>query len=265
MWGEKMYQQPFTILREKIPFVEYIWRIFLFLRRPCVETKDELKTGYMRFALYDIFLSVSLLAVIASLMSAAIYELKASDLLSIFWDQAVLYMAFGFQAYLSVAFFFCILWIFLLFEKKPNRIEICFLASLHFARWMALFLLAFFPLIVFDLHFIFHQGMSLEQYIQQHLLLTYVIIGIFIALYLYLCLRPLWMYLFPSKRRWVSSLLIIALTAGPTAVHKALPTIPITLVNSEKVLELFQRTEQFQKLSPEKKAVFNKKVLQTIQ
>jgi len=264
MWG-KMYKQPFAIFREKIPFVEYIWRIFLFLRRPYVETKDEIETGNMRFALYDIFLSISLLAVIASLMSVAIYDLKASDLLSVFWDQALFYMVIGFQAYLSVGFFYCILWIFLLCAKKPNKIELCFLASLHFARWVALFLYLFFPLIVFDLHFIFHQGISLQQYIQQHLLLTYVIIVIFTILYWYLCHRPLRMYLFLSRRTWVSSLFIIFLTVGPVVAHKVLPTIPINLVNREKVLELFQKTEQFQKLSPEKKAVFNKKVLQTIQ
>ena len=260
-----MYQQPFTIFREKIPFVEYIWRIFLFLRRPYVETQDEIETGNMRFALYDIFLSVSLFAVIASLMSIAIYDLKASDLFSIFWDQALVYIVFGFKAYLSVVFFFCILWIFLLFEKKPNKIEVCFLASLHFARWMALFLFLFFPLIVLDLHFILHLGISMQQFVQQHLLLAYVIIGIFAILYWCLCHRPLRMYLFLSRPTWFSSLLIIAITVGSVAVHKALPTIPVNLINREKVLELFQKTEQFKKLSPEKKAVFNKKVLQTIQ
>lgn len=199
--GKIMLSEPFNILREKVPFLEYSIRSLLLFLKPQIETQEQLKSGRMKYALWDIFLSVSLFTTVVGVLNVYNQKVDLATSLTAFSSQFVLLVEFGYYAYFSTFSFFIIVCIFM-FILKPADVHPfkgAYLASLHYARCYALFLFLFLPLLVLYINALFTELVTIDEFFNKAGPIGWLILGGFLGLYIWCCVIPIKKYWSPCK------------------------------------------------------------------
>ena len=121
--GVNLYFFPFSILIEKIPFLEYLLRAVKFIFNPHVETEYELPNGNMKYSLWDIVSVISLFTVVTGFVNLFSQQ-DYNRALSLFSSQFTLYFQFGYYAFWSTFIFFILYSIFYYLINKILELKV---------------------------------------------------------------------------------------------------------------------------------------------
>jgi len=193
-----MYTLPFEILKNKVPFLEFLWRNIKFLLKPKVETVQNFRTGESRYALWDLLTSLSLITLIYSIaymITSDEYYQSAQRLLT----QTNLIFSLGFYALPTIITFTAIIFlIFLIKMDLKSAIDSSIVCSMFFVRVYALFLLFIIPLIVFTIDLLSNEVKTINEFIENNLFLSYALLICNIAFLFWVLVHPLKVFVFPS-------------------------------------------------------------------
>src|SRR5690606_31674920 len=136
------------------------------IAKPNIETQEQLQAGKMKFALWDITLSISLFTTILGLLSIYNSDTDLTNSLSAFSSQFILLFEFGYYAYFSTLSFFIISLAFMLIFKPDelSPLKRAFLVSLQYARWYALFLFLSLPLLAIYIDKLFTNMLTIDKF-----------------------------------------------------------------------------------------------------
>ncbi|MBG0843495.1 hypothetical protein [Ectopseudomonas toyotomiensis] len=206
--------EPFRILREKAPFVEYVCRNAGLLFSPRVETLAELGQGQMRYALYDILLSLSVVALIVAYSSAFVVGVDLSSTASVFSNIQALFLGCAYYAYFSTGCFFLLI-LACMGIRRPaghTRIQGALLLTLHYARCYSLFLLLIVPLLLFLVDRSLQGMLTIDEYLKDEPVHALYFLVPFLAVYLHCCLLPMKRFWAPSKSDVISFMAVFLVT-----------------------------------------------------
>lgn len=254
-----MLIEPFIILKEKIPFIEYLNRVFHLITNPEIEKKESLTEGKMKYALWDIFLSISLFTVVIGFFTVFNPKNDIQETLSVFSSQFILLIEFGYYAFFSTTSFFVISAILLIILRKniKSAIEAAFLSSLHYARCYALFLFLFLPLVSIYINAMFSELMTIQEFTQEHSQKSWLCLLLFISLYVWCCAIPLKRFWSPFKSKFWSYALVLVITNTAFLANNIAPSLNALEINKEKACNLFLKSEKLLKESVDKRKKFN--------
>ncbi|EPS7037159.1 hypothetical protein ACVG95_004747 [Pseudomonas aeruginosa] len=255
--------EPFRILREKVPFLEYVCRSADLLLRPRVETLTELGQGQMRYALYDVLLSLSVVALIVAYSSAFVWGVDLSSAASVFSNIQALFLGFAYYAYFSTGCFFLLVLICMGIRKPTGHtcIQGALLLSLHYARCYSLFLLLIVPLLLFLIGRSLQGALTIDEYFQsrpEHALYFTVPL---LALYLHCCLLPMKRFWAPSKSGFVSFLIVLLITQLAFTFNVWLPSVARLELQWDTVCARMMASDKLAGLSMEQRQAFERSCL----
>lgn len=255
--------EPFRILREKVPFVEYMCRSAGLLFRPRVETLAELGQGQMRYALYDVLLSLSVVALIVAYSSAFVVGVDLSSAASVFSNIQALFLGFAYYAYFSTGCFFLLI-LACMGIRRPaghTRTQGAFLLTLHYARCYSLFLLLIVPLSLFLVDRSLQGMLTIDEYFQGEPVRTFYFMVPFLALYLHCCLLPMKRFWAPSKNGFVSFLAVLLVTQLAFTFNVWLPSVARLELQWEIVCARMMASDKVAGLSVEQRQAFERSCL----
>lgn len=261
--GRSLLLEPFRILREKIPFVEYVCRSASLLFRPRVETLAELGQGRMRYALYDILLSLSVVALIVTYSSAFAVGVDLSSTASVFSSIQALFLGFAYYAYFSTGCFFVLI-LACMGVRKPaghTRIQGAFLLTLHYALCYSLFLLLIVPLLLFLVDQSLQGVLTIDEYFQGEPVHALYFLVPFVALYLHCCLLPMKRFWAPSKSGFVSFLAVLLVTQLALSFNAWLPSVVRLELKWEIICARMMASNKVAGLSGEQQQAFERSCL----
>lgn len=253
-----MLKEPFEILKEKVPFIEYLFRGIKLVVNPSVESTGQLATGEMRFALWDIFLSVSLFTTILGLLTVYKPNTDLVDSLSAFSSQFVLLLEFGYYAYVSTFSFFILTWAFMHLFKVPNLSPLhgAFLASLHYARCYALFLFFFLPIVATYINLLFTDLLSINEFTQIYSGESWIALILFLGFFLWCCVVPIKKFWTPFKNRFLSYMFIALIYYLAFSANTLAPTLGALSLNQENACKLFMKSDKVKSLTKDQQLNF---------
>jgi len=124
---------PFKLVIEKVPFLEYFFRIFRFILWPKI-SKIELEKNDLRFALVDLVLSFSVFSILIALTTSNGTDLSFKDVTSIFNFQWVVLSFIYYTAvpagFIGFSYYIYFKWI----DKREKPGHSIYLLILHFIR-----------------------------------------------------------------------------------------------------------------------------------
>lgn len=255
--------EPFRILREKVLFVEYVCRSFGLLLCPRVETLAELGQGQMRYALYDILLSLSVVALIVAYSSTFVIGVGLSSAASVFSSIQALFLGFAYYAYFSTGCFFLLTLICMGFRRPAGYTSIqgAFLLTLHYARCYSLFLLLIVPLLLFLINRLLEGVLTIDEYFQVEPAHALYFIVPFLVLYLHCCLLPMKRFWAPSKSGFVSLMAVFLITQLAFTFNSWLPSVVRLELQWEVVCARMMASEKLAGLSVEQQQTFERSCL----
>lgn len=220
-----MYLEPFKILKDKMPFFEFVWRMGKLILHPKVESKDNFSSSESRFALWDIFLALSLIAVVMTLgyvFTGDDYFQRAQKVL----NQSNMLFSLGYYAVLTLLSFFLITFcIFRILQKRTDAFSDAFLATLFFARCHALKIILIAPFIIWNIDLLSSELMNYDEYIDQNLTKS-LFIGLISLILLVRCIyEPLRKFIFPSKTIGLSYIFITLILYASTELNQRVPAL----------------------------------------
>jgi hypothetical protein len=257
-----LYSEPFKILKEKIPFVEYVVRSIKLIIAPAVEKEEQIKNGRMKYALLDIFLSISLFSTIIAIL-AIFSDADLTRSLSAFSSQFALLLEFGYYAYFSVTVFFLIIFFSVRMSCQSWSLAFrkAFIISLQYARFYALFLSLFLPLVVVYLSYLFDEFLSPEQFANKFATESSVALVVFTFVYVWCCLIPIKRYWSPVKSRFISYVLVLLVTNLAFMANSMAPKLGALELNMEQACILLMESDRLENLTDEQRIKFKNKCL----
>ncbi|WP_119967609.1 hypothetical protein [Shewanella japonica] len=238
------YLTPFKILIQKIPFLEYLVRLVKFVWNPLIETETEFSTGYMRYALWDIVSVISLFTVSVGLMSLFDNN-NYSDSLSLFKNQFTFYFQFGFYAFWSTLMFFILTSVVVSVRHLELRFKEAFLCSFQYARYYALFLFLFFPLIAWYIHYLLYEATSIKVYVSENLFKSSCVLGVFTWLYVRCLIKPLTNYSQIFSNRKITAATFILLSWLAFTFNMYAPSIGVLKFDQKKACSIMLSNSKF--------------------
>ncbi|EJL6658963.1 hypothetical protein NMS70_003123 [Vibrio cholerae] len=237
-----MFKEPFKVLYNKFPFFEFIVRMVYLLLFPNIERSENLSKGPMKYALWDICLCVSLMAtsvIVIDIFSGSTYE----KMLSIFNNEFVVFLEFGYYAFCYTFIFFLILICCLfLIKKLTNNKEIkvahySYICSMQYARVYSLIMFLFFPIVLFALDLSLTVTRTMKSFVGEHIFSSWGVMLFFAVVYGYCLVRPIKKYLFPNKTRLIYPLMMV-FTLSPMFFSGFIPNIFNISLNNKIVYEI---------------------------
>ena len=209
-----MYSFPFSILIEKTPFLEYLLRAVKFIFNPHVETEYEIPNGNMKYSLWDIVSVISLFTVVTGFINLFSQQ-DYNRALSLFSSQFTFYFQFGYYAFWSTFIFFILYSITLSIRFWRLKLKEPFLCSLQYARFYALFLFLFFPLVAWHLNYILYEVSTIKEYVSKNTVWSFSVLGAFVYLYVRCLLNPISKYssIHLNQRITTPAIFVISLAA----------------------------------------------------
>ncbi|KPZ67639.1 hypothetical protein AN944_03981 [Shewanella sp. P1-14-1] len=183
---------PFRLVIEKVPFLEYFFRMSKFIVWPKIR-QSEIAKNDLRFALVDLVLSFSVFSVLIALTTSSATDLSFKDVTSIFnFEWVVLsfiYYSFVPAFFLGVFYLAYFTWI----DKREKPFASIYLLALHFLRTHSITVVLALYGFSFILSLYFNHGIHPKHFGEYFASLdnakTYSII--FIVLFLWIYLLPL--------------------------------------------------------------------------
>ncbi|MFA0546159.1 hypothetical protein [Vibrio splendidus] len=221
-----MYLEPFRVLYNKLPFFEFAVRMLLFVWNPKID--EDLRKDGIRCALWDIFLSTSLMAVSVILLDA-IFGTSFKKLLSILKFELSIFLEFGYFAFSYTALLFLISVGFVSAiklarkDRTINVVKMSFLASLQFARLYSLIMFLFFPIVLLVLDAAITKPDSVRYLVDKSIWISWGIMAFFIWLYTRCLVNPVRHYL--GVRNWWLAPVVIIYTFSPMFFTSYVPTV----------------------------------------
>lgn len=128
---------PFKLVIEKVPFLEFGWRLLCFIVKPVI-SKEELKSNVLRFAFVDYVLAFSVALVTIALLPANENEVSFRQILKMFNFE---WFALSFVYYTAIQFsviysLYCM--VFKFRAKSDRYLMDAYFMALHFIRVHAL-------------------------------------------------------------------------------------------------------------------------------
>lgn len=253
-----MFTEPFKILKEKIPFIEYSIRGIQLIFKPVIENQEQLHSGNMKFALWDVFLSISLFTTIIGLLSILEPNSDLNSILSVFSSQFTLLFEFGYIAYFSTFVFFILMLVFMsIFRTNDNDpLKGAFLVSLHYARFYALFLFCFLPFLLVYMQSLFTELMTIEEFTNKYLFES-LLVAFFIALlYVRCCVIPIKRFWEPVNSSIWSYLIVVFATYLAFSANSFAPNLGALELNKERACALFLKSNKVKGLNSDQQRNF---------
>lgn len=239
-----LYTTPFKVLIEKVPFFEYLVRLVKFIWNPRIEKASEFSTGYMRYALWDIVSVISLFTVSVGVMNL-VDNNNYSDSLNIFKNQFTFYFQFGYYAFWSTLIFFILTSVIVSVLNLELRFKEAFLCSFQYARYYALLLFLFFPLIAWYIHYLLYEVTSLKVYVSENLFKSSCILGVFAWLYVRCLLKPLINFSQLFSNRKITAVTFIVLSWMSFTLNMYAPSIGILNFDKNKACNIMLLNSKF--------------------
>jgi hypothetical protein len=239
-----LHKLPFEILAQKTPFLEYLIRVFKFIKKPQIEETLDLPDGEMKYALWDIISVVSLFTVLTGIMSLFDNN-NYNKALGVFSNQFTLYFQFGYYAFWSTLTFFIIIFIALSLRFRKFELNKAFLCTLQYARFYALFLFLLFPLFVWNLNLIIIELSNVKHWTGKNYLIGLLILSVFIYLYVRCYLNPTSEFSNLSANNNISKIFILILSLTAFSLNIYAPTIGILDTDHKKVCDLALSNNKF--------------------
>lgn len=254
-----MLIEPFKVLREKIPFLEYSIRCLQLILKPEIERPEQLKAGRMKFALWDIFLSLSLFMVVIGFLSVYNPTVDVINTLSALPSQFFLLLQFGYYAYFSTIAFFIITLVVMLVVRPVgiDPFKGAYMTSLHYARCYALFLFLFLPLVAIYINTMFSELLTINEFTNKHGLKSLVALIIFLGIYIWCCIIPIKKFWLPVKSNIGSYVLVIVVTNLAFSASVLAPNFGALELNKGKACGLFMKSDRVRGLTDSQQKTFN--------
>ena len=266
MGKQGLYSIPFEILREKVPFLEYLIRVISFALYPKIETMDQFKTGDLRFGLWDIILTISLFGTTLGLLSIFYSDSNLSEYMAVFTVQFMVPFEFGWYAFSYTAIFYCILLAvtFALSLDKEKAFRKAFLIALHYARCYALFLFLIMPLIPIYLHVMFKEVIVFKEFAERNYGASLSVSLVYVALYVWCCVIPIYQFWKPVKSKFLSLILSVVVTILPFSFSSIVPRVGVSNFNQDRACELYMKSKKFESLTVIQRKKFRKLCLEKL-
>ncbi len=232
-----------------------MFRSLQLILKPKIDNREQLATGRMKFALLDIFLSVSLFSVLAALLSVFNPELDINNSLSVFSSQFVLLLTFGYYGYCSTAAFFVISASFMYIFRPTNNhpFEAAFLASLHYARCYSLALFLFVPLVAIYLNSMFTELLTVNEFMENHILEGYLALAVMLFLILRCCVVPIKKFWSQVRSNVGAYIIVLIVIVAAFSANLFAPKIGALELNEEKARSLFMQSNKVTNTAKEKR------------
>ena len=184
---------PFKLLKEKVPFLEYLFRMIIFCFRPFIP-REQLGESNLRYAFVDYVLSFTVALLIITLLPANNNELSYRQIISIF-NFEWLSISFLYYSIVQFCFIYVVYLLFFKYRAKSNSYKKdAYYSSLHFVRFHSIVVLLSILGIMYVLSACFNKGIMLNQFEDYFTSLPYAkvlsisfLVGIF------------WLYIFPMS------------------------------------------------------------------
>lgn len=259
-----MYRLPFVILREKVPFIEFVVRNLQLFVNPKVESETQFSTGDMKYALWDIVLSLTLTGIVITLIAMVVGSSDFVQALSIFGSQFEGLIHFGYYGYFSTAIFFIISLVILTAKERNKTVfKRAFLASMHYARYYAFVLILFVPLFYYLAYQSIINIVGINEYIKAKSLESWVVLLFFFVTFMWACARPLHLYLKIFKNKLYSYLIVFVMTGSAYSASTLAPNLPGLSMNNKILCELFKKSPEYNSLSGCEKNIFDSQCKKT--
>ena len=253
-----MYKEPFIVLKEKIPFIEFFIRILSFIKSPHIDKKllyDSFSECHLKYALYDIISALSAVYIICLFFSCLFFHINFDKLLSIIENPVLIYIDILIKSYCSLIIFFSIVLVLLILFRKKNIIKSTFLVSLQYAEWYSIFIL-----IVLTIFYIVYITSitylkSPKEIIQNHPFLSRTILVLFIWITFRCCILPIARFLELCKKSWISVVLILLIFFIATSINFTSRMLPSLRINRKM---LYQIIIEKHYLTPKQKEMLKK-------
>ncbi|MFT7411663.1 MAG: hypothetical protein ACI9J4_000002 [Paraglaciecola sp.] len=242
--GVDLYLLPFKILMEKIPFIEYLSRAVKFLWNPNVETEPEFTNGDMRYSLWDIVSVTSLFTVVTGLVNLVDQE-NYGNALSLFSNQFTFYFQFGYYAFWSTLMFFILTSVALLMRSWKLRLKEAFFCSLQYARFYALFLLLFFPLIAWYINYLLYEVSNMNEYVGKNPIKSFSVFVAFIYLYVRCCLNPISSFSSFHRSRKITMPIFFIISLSAFTLNMYAPSIGKLGFDNKKACKIMLLNSKF--------------------
>lgn len=251
-----MYTEPFKVLKEKVPFLEFAWRMGKLIINPKIDSKDTFSSSDSRYALWDIFLALSLIAVVMTLgyvFTGDDYFQRAQKVL----NQSNMLFSLGYYAVLTLfSFFLIVLCLFRFLQKRKDSLTDAFLATLFFARCHALKIILIAPFIIWNIDLLSSELMNYDEYIEQNLAKSLGIGAIALILLVWCIYEPLRKFVFPTKEIWLSYMLITMMLYASTELNQRVPALVTLNFHNFFSCDKAYKSQKFSALSEAQKMKF---------
>lgn len=244
-----MYLESFKILKEKVPFVEFMWRTGKFIINPQVETHENFKNGDTRFALWDIVLALTLITVIFTL----IHVFTGNEDFKTYKDliaQTNMIFSIGYYTIPTLLSFYVLVFFSILIIRDYDQAKIeAMLCTMQFARFLSLMIIFMVPFIVWYLHHLATELESYQMYVQRNFAQTSIITAIGIALLIWCLIYPLRKRLIPQHRKMKAYPAVLVLLWLSSELNQHIPS-PVHL-NTDGIFscDSVYKSQRFLKLN----------------
>ncbi|EIA0836479.1 hypothetical protein ACN5YO_004588 [Vibrio parahaemolyticus] len=231
-----MSAEPLKALYEKSNVFEFLTRMSLLVLKPKIAIDEDLtiaplrsEKGVLRFGLWDLYLSASLMLVFTVLIDI-LFGTSYVSFLETLKQEILIPLEFGYYGFWYTFIFFIISMVvcsFLKVARKQPHINVvkqsCILMS-QYARVYALVMFLFYSIAMKMLHTMVTELTKFDNLFQNDLLLSDVIAGVFIYLYFRCLINPIRHYLNIVKYRIIVFPIVIFMTILPMLFSGVIPT-----------------------------------------
>ncbi|WP_341501923.1 hypothetical protein [Gallaecimonas sp. GXIMD4217] len=251
-----MYSQPFKVMKERIPFLEYLTRVAIFMKRPDIVEADYKKEGGLSYALLDIVYAVTLISFFIAVIDL-VFHRNLSVAWSLFSSQFTILAQITYYALFStVAFFLLLYMVEMVSKRKINVSSSVFLCSLQYARFYSVFIFFFFPIVVFYMNLLLIEQTTMDKFVEDNFIASVLVTSFFVWLYLRCCVFPIASYSQPLKEKYLSAALIALITWSAFSANKLAPRFGELAFDTKKACGIIYKQKKFQALDPEKQMNF---------
>ena len=253
-----MYSHPFKILKEKIPFLEFISRTASFIIHPKIESEDEFQEGELRYALWDVFLSISLCFTTLSLLALFSIDTSLKNYLSVFSNTIGIFFSFGYYAATSIFsfFFLSLTYVFIFSNQCSDIFKKAQILSLHYARLYALALFVLLPAFLIYIKYYFESLATVQEFTNNSLSISYSAIIFLVIVYIRSFLIPVKKHVTQRYSSKLSYLYIFVITNLALFSNNLYPKINFFSFNYESACKLLVNSSKIKNLDDNKKEIF---------
>lgn len=216
------YAKPLFVLREKVPFMELSWRLIKFIINPRIPAEN-LEKSDLQYVFWDYILIGSLFAAVASISALIKLQVPLAEQLSTI--NAIPLLLNLYLKCLTVAFFFCLIWITIL---KVNgdcfALKKAYIITLHFLRSLLLFVISIFSISLYVFHMFINYGHPPSVVLNGTVPQIILEIIISLSLLIWCIIRPIKKYTELKSNELITTCIIIFSIITPFYINTFFPT-----------------------------------------